>query len=46
MAKVVTPRAIATILAHPSPDSPDAVPEIVVQVVDLKPIGTSATRYT
>ncbi|MQM07130.1 hypothetical protein Taro_039963 [Colocasia esculenta] len=46
MAKSATPGAISTILANPSPDSSDAVPETVVQVVDLKPIGASTTRFT
>ncbi|CAN4088363.1 unnamed protein product [Withania somnifera] len=38
MAKTVTPDAISTILANPSPDSSD-LPEIIVQVVDLKATG-------
>ncbi|KAG0477209.1 hypothetical protein HPP92_013612 [Vanilla planifolia] len=46
MAKTVTPTAIATLLANPSPDSSSEVPEIIVQVVDLKPIGSSTTRFT
>ncbi|XP_059643708.1 replication protein A 70 kDa DNA-binding subunit B-like [Cornus florida] len=39
MAKFITPDAISTILSNPSPDSSSEVPEIVVQVVDLKPAG-------
>ncbi|OIT04976.1 PREDICTED: replication protein A 70 kDa DNA-binding subunit B [Nicotiana attenuata] len=39
MAKMVTPDAISTILANPSPDSFSDLPEIIVQVVDLKPTG-------
>ncbi|KAJ0963496.1 hypothetical protein J5N97_028618 [Dioscorea zingiberensis] len=46
MAKSVTPGAIPMLLANPSPDSSSEIPEIVVQVVDLKPIGTSTTRFT
>ncbi|KAJ6795411.1 replication protein A 70 kDa DNA-binding subunit B [Iris pallida] len=42
----VTPGAISTLLANPSPDSSSELPEIVVQVVDLKPIGSSTTRFT
>ncbi|KAL6995069.1 Replication protein A 70 kDa DNA-binding subunit B [Sarracenia purpurea var. burkii] len=40
MAKSVTPDAISTLLANPSPDSSSEVPEIVVQVLDLKPTGS------
>ncbi|KAL1541691.1 Replication protein A 70 kDa DNA-binding subunit B [Salvia divinorum] len=39
MAKTVTPDAISVILANPCPDSSSDLPEIVVQVVDLKPTG-------
>uniref|UniRef100_A0A5B6ZAT6 Replication protein A subunit n=1 Tax=Davidia involucrata TaxID=16924 RepID=A0A5B6ZAT6_DAVIN len=39
MAKSVTPDAISIILSNPSPDSSSEIPEIVVQVVDLKPAG-------
>ncbi|KAK9278587.1 hypothetical protein L1049_028159 [Liquidambar formosana] len=39
MAKAPTPDAISTILANPSPDSSSELPEIVVQVLDLKPTG-------
>ncbi|XP_009595034.1 replication protein A 70 kDa DNA-binding subunit B [Nicotiana tomentosiformis] len=39
MAKMVSPDAISTILANPSPDSSSDLPEIIVQVVDLKPTG-------
>ncbi|XP_062216405.1 replication protein A 70 kDa DNA-binding subunit B-like [Phragmites australis] len=42
-AKSVTPGAVSLILANPSPDSAADVPEIVVQVVDLKSIGTRFT---
>ncbi|KAK6148622.1 hypothetical protein DH2020_019534 [Rehmannia glutinosa] len=40
MAKTVSPDAISIILANPCPDSSSDLPEIVVQVVDLKPTGT------
>ncbi|XP_074571951.1 replication protein A 70 kDa DNA-binding subunit B-like isoform X2 [Curcuma longa] len=46
MARSVTPGAISMLLSNPSPDSPSDVPEITVQVVDLKPIGSSSTRFT
>ncbi|XP_078430176.1 RPA70-kDa subunit B [Wolffia australiana] len=46
MSKTVTRGAISAILSNPSPDSPDAVPELIVQVVDLRPIGNSASRFT
>ncbi|WOL17668.1 replication protein A 70 kDa DNA-binding subunit B-like [Canna indica] len=46
MGRSVTPGAISTILANPSPDSSSDIPELVVQVVDLKPIGSSSTRFT
>uniref|UniRef100_A0A7N0T1I7 Replication protein A subunit n=1 Tax=Kalanchoe fedtschenkoi TaxID=63787 RepID=A0A7N0T1I7_KALFE len=39
MALSATPDAIATILANPSPDSSSDVPDIVVQVVDLRKTG-------
>ncbi|XP_009773896.1 replication protein A 70 kDa DNA-binding subunit B-like [Nicotiana sylvestris] len=39
MAKMVSPDAVSTILANPSPDSSSDLPEIIVQVVDLKPTG-------
>lgn len=39
MAKTVSPDAISTILANPSPDSSTDLPEIIVQLVDLKPTG-------
>ncbi|KAL6649484.1 hypothetical protein ACP70R_013708 [Stipagrostis hirtigluma subsp. patula] len=42
-AKSVTPDAVSLILANPSPDSAADLPELVVQVVDLKPIGTRFT---
>ncbi|KAL3637902.1 Replication protein A 70 kDa DNA-binding subunit D [Castilleja foliolosa] len=40
MSKSVSPDAISVILANPCPDSSSDLPEIVVQVVDLKPTGT------
>ncbi|KAG8379305.1 hypothetical protein BUALT_Bualt07G0074600 [Buddleja alternifolia] len=40
MAKAVTPDAISIILENPCPDSSSDLPEIVVQVLDLKPTGT------
>ncbi|XP_042449670.1 replication protein A 70 kDa DNA-binding subunit B-like [Zingiber officinale] len=46
MARCVTPGAVSMILSNPSPESPSDVPEIIVQVLDLKPIGTSSTRFT
>ena len=39
MAKWRTLDGISTILSNPSPDSSSELPEIVVQVVDLTPIG-------
>ncbi|GAB4845379.1 Replication protein A 70 kDa DNA-binding subunit B [Ancistrocladus abbreviatus] len=39
MAITVTPDAISTIVGNPSPDSSSEVPELVVQVVDLKALG-------
>ncbi|KAJ9677604.1 hypothetical protein PVL29_022537 [Vitis rotundifolia] len=39
MAKSITPDAISTILSNPSPDSSSELPEIIVQVIDLTPIG-------
>lgn len=45
MAKTVTPGAISTFLSNPSPDSPSEIPEIVVQVVDLKPLGNTNPRF-
>jgi replication factor A1 len=44
MAKSVSADAISTILANPSPESSADVPEIVVQVVDLKATGTGGSR--
>ncbi|KAG1341940.1 replication protein A 70 kDa DNA-binding subunit B [Cocos nucifera] len=46
MGKSVTPGAISILLSNPSPDSSAEIPEIIVQVVDLKPIGSSSTRFT
>lgn len=40
MAKTVSPDAISIILANPCPDSSSDLPEIVVQVLDLKATGT------
>lgn len=42
MAKSVSPNAISTLLANPSPDSSSDLPDIVVQVLDLK---SSGNRY-
>lgn len=39
MAKSVSPDAISVILANPCPDSSSSLPEIVVQVLDLKATG-------
>ncbi|KAG6404070.1 hypothetical protein SASPL_136307 [Salvia splendens] len=39
MTRTVTPDAISVILANPCLDSSSDLPEIVVQVVDLKPTG-------
>ncbi|OEL28110.1 Replication protein A 70 kDa DNA-binding subunit B [Dichanthelium oligosanthes] len=39
-AKSVTPGAVSHILANPSPGNAAEVPELVVQVVDLKSIGS------
>ncbi|MFS7912131.1 putative replication factor A protein [Helianthus anomalus] len=43
MTKSVTPDAISVIMSNPSPDSFTVLPEIVLQVLDLKPAGN---RYT
>ncbi|KAE8681415.1 Replication protein A 70 kDa DNA-binding subunit B [Hibiscus syriacus] len=43
MAKAVSQDAISTILANPSPESSSDLPEIIVQVLDLKLTGN---RYT
>ncbi|KAK8560004.1 hypothetical protein V6N13_061381 [Hibiscus sabdariffa] len=43
MVKSVSQDAISTILANPSPDSSSDLPEIIVQVLDLKLTGN---RYT
>ncbi|MBA0850587.1 hypothetical protein Goshw_002186 [Gossypium schwendimanii] len=43
MAQSVSHYAISTILANPSPDSSSDIPEIIVQVLDLKLTGN---RYT
>nr|GMC54543.1 replication protein A 70 kDa DNA-binding subunit B [Ipomoea batatas] len=39
MERSVTPDAISAILANPSPGSGSDLPELIVQVVDLKPAG-------
>ncbi|KAL0311300.1 UNVERIFIED_CONTAM: Replication protein A DNA-binding subunit B [Sesamum angustifolium] len=39
MAKAVSPDAISFILTNPCPDSSSDLPEIIVQVLDLKPTG-------
>ncbi|XP_004508670.1 replication protein A 70 kDa DNA-binding subunit B [Cicer arietinum] len=39
MAKSVSPNAISTLLSNPSPDSSSDLPDIVVQVLDLKQSG-------
>ncbi|KAK7292168.1 hypothetical protein RIF29_07911 [Crotalaria pallida] len=39
MAKSVIPNAISLLLSNPSPDSSSHLPDIVVQVLDLKPSG-------
>ncbi|KAK6921000.1 Replication protein A, OB domain [Dillenia turbinata] len=36
---MITPDAISTILKNPSPDSSSDVPDLVVQILDLKPVG-------
>ena len=38
----VTPGAVSHILANPSPGAAAEIPELVVQVVDLKSIGTGS----
>ena len=45
MTKCVSPNAISTILANPSPESSSDVPEIVVQVIELKATGASGNRF-
>ncbi|GMY15506.1 replication protein A 70 kDa DNA-binding subunit B [Fagus crenata] len=45
MGKCVSPDAISTILANPSPESSSDIPEIVVQVVDLKATGSAGNRF-
>lgn len=44
--KSITPDAISKLLSNPSPVLPSEIPEIIVQVVDLKPVGNSNTRFT
>ena len=41
-AKSVTPGAVSHILANPSPGDAAEIPELIVQVVDLKSIGTGS----
>ncbi|CAA2977525.1 replication A 70 kDa DNA-binding subunit B [Olea europaea subsp. europaea] len=43
MAEMISPDAISTILAKPSTDSSSELPELVVQVLDLKPTGSKFT---
>ncbi|XP_010258039.1 PREDICTED: replication protein A 70 kDa DNA-binding subunit B-like [Nelumbo nucifera] len=43
MGKSITPDAVSSILANPSPDSPSDVAETIVQVVDLKQVGNRFT---
>ncbi|CAN6313601.1 unnamed protein product [Urochloa humidicola] len=45
-AKSVTPGAVSHILAHPSPAEGAEVPDLVVQVVDLKAIGGTGSRFS
>ncbi|KAF8673750.1 hypothetical protein HU200_048503 [Digitaria exilis] len=45
-AKSVTPGAVSHILANPSPGDAAEVPELVVQVVDLKSIGGTGSRFS
>ncbi|GAB2209289.1 hypothetical protein Droror1_Dr00026499 [Drosera rotundifolia] len=40
MATTVTQDAVSTILANPSPDSSMEIPDLVVQVVDLRAVGS------
>ncbi|KAF6165037.1 hypothetical protein GIB67_000621 [Kingdonia uniflora] len=44
MEKSITQDAISTILKTPSPDSSD-IPDLVLQVLDLKSIGPNGNRY-
>ncbi|KAI3957751.1 hypothetical protein MKX01_007582 [Papaver californicum] len=41
--KSITPNAISTILANPSLDSSSEIPQLILQVVDLKPAGNRFT---
>ncbi|KAK9053817.1 hypothetical protein SSX86_024891 [Deinandra increscens subsp. villosa] len=43
MAKSVSPGAVSSIMSNPNPDSSSDLPEIVVQVLNIKPTGN---RYT
>ncbi|KAF8730527.1 hypothetical protein HU200_016943 [Digitaria exilis] len=45
-AKSLTPGAVSHILANPSPGDAAEVPELVVQVVDLKSIGGTGSRFS
>ncbi|KAL6541214.1 Replication protein A 70 kDa DNA-binding subunit B [Orobanche hederae] len=40
MSMTVSPDAISIIMANPSPDSSSNLPEIIIQIVDLKSAGT------
>lgn len=40
---MITPGALEAMIANPSPSEPS---DIVVQIVDLKPVGSSNTRFT
>ncbi|ERN07534.1 hypothetical protein AMTR_s00154p00046110 [Amborella trichopoda] len=46
MAESITHGAISSILSNLSPDSSTSLPEIVIQVLDLKPVGNTNSRYT
>jgi replication factor A1 len=39
-ARSVTPGAVSYVLENPSPADAATVPDLVIQVVDLKPIGS------
>ncbi|EXC04889.1 Replication factor A protein 1 [Morus notabilis] len=44
--KAPSPDAISTIMANPSPDTTADMPEIVVQILDLTPKGSSRYMFT
>jgi replication factor A1 len=46
MEKLPTPGGIAALHANPSPDPSSDLPEIILQVVDLRPLANSSTRFT